>query len=291
MSLPPTPRSGSGPGENTVPTCFRHPDRETYVRCTRCERPICPDCMRDAAVGFHCVQCVAEGQKSVRQARTAFGGKVVQGPYVTWALLALIVVAFVAQTANPQLTVDFGMHGGAAMARGEWYRLITAAFLHGGTMHLLFNGFALYVIGQQLESWLGHVRYLSLWLLSAIGGSVLTLLVDPTQLAVGASGAIFGLFGAVFVIGRRLGLDTRAIVVLLAVNLLITFLVPNISWTGHIGGLVTGIALAAVYAYLPRGSGEQGLGKHRTAVHAVATGACALVLAALAYGGTVFWVG
>ncbi|ASU81804.1 rhomboid family intramembrane serine protease [Nocardiopsis gilva YIM 90087] len=286
MSLPPTPRPGSGPGENAIPTCFRHPDRETYVRCTRCERPICPDCMRDAAVGFHCVECVAEGQKSVRQARTAFGGKVVQGPYVTWALLALIGVVFLAQTANSQLTVDFGMHGGAAMAAGEWYRLITAAFLHGNVMHLLFNGFALYVIGQQLESWLGHVRYLSLWVLSAIGGSVLTLLAEPTQLSVGASGAIFGLFGAVFVIGRRLGLDTRAIVGLLAVNLLITFLVPNISWTGHIGGLVTGLALAGVYAYLPWGSG-----KNRTAVHAAATGACALVLAALAYGGMVFWMG
>ncbi|MBB6174312.1 membrane associated rhomboid family serine protease [Nocardiopsis mwathae] len=286
MSLPPTPHPGSGAGENAVPTCFRHTDRETYVRCTRCERPVCPDCMRDAAVGFHCVECVAEGQKSMRQARTAFGGKVVQGPYVTWTLLGLIVAVFLAQMGSPQLTVLFGMHGGAAMVEGEWYRLITAAFLHGGVMHLLFNGFALYVIGPQLERWLGHARYLALWVLSAIGGSVLTLLVQPTQLSVGASGAIFGLFGAVFVIGKRLGLDTRFIVGLLAVNLVITFLVPNISWTGHIGGLVTGLALAGVYAYLPRQSAP-----HRTAIHAAATGVCALLLVVLAYAGTLYWLG
>ena len=124
-------------------------------------------------------------------------------------------------------------------------------------MHLAFNGFALYVLGPQLERWLGHLRYAALWGVSALGGSVLGLLVQPTVMSVGASGAIFGLFGAVFVFGKRLRLDTRFILGLLVANLLITFLVPGISWTAHIGGLVSGLLLGLGYAYLPPKAGRE----------------------------------
>ncbi|GLU49878.1 rhomboid family intramembrane serine protease [Nocardiopsis ansamitocini] len=277
-SQPPTPQ--------VVPTCFRHPDRETYVSCRRCGRSICPDCMREAAVGFQCVECVAEGNKGVREARTTFGGKVVARPYVTWTLLGLIGAGFLLQQVNPQMTGQFSMWGAGIVLGDQWYRLITAAFLHGGITHLLFNGFALYVLGPQLENWLGHVRYLALWLVSAIGGSVLSYLVDPAQASVGASGAIFGLFGAIFVIGRRLKLDTRFIVGLLAVNLLITFVVPGISWTAHIGGLVTGALLGLVYAYLPR-SGNRA-GRSRDLTHGALTAAITLVLVAAAVAWTLF---
>ncbi|MFC4564091.1 rhomboid family intramembrane serine protease [Nocardiopsis mangrovi] len=279
-------------GAKAVPTCFRHPDRETYVRCNRCERPICPDCMRDAPVGHQCVQCVAEGQKSVRRPRTVFGGRVADRPYVTWVLLGLIGLGFLAQQAVPDVTLQFQMWG-VGVINGQWYRLLTAAFLHGGIVHLAFNGFALWVVGRQLEEWLGHGRYLALWVLGALGGSVLTLLVTPMQPSVGASGAIFGLFAAVFVVGRRLRTDTRYILGLLVVNLLITFVVPQISWTAHVGGLLTGFALTAAYAYLPRGGNgaDRPDLRTRTLVHAAATVGCAVLLVALAVGATVYWTG
>ncbi|TDQ52322.1 membrane associated rhomboid family serine protease [Actinorugispora endophytica] len=280
----------SEPQAQAVPTCFRHPDRETYVRCRRCDRPICPDCMRDASVGFQCVECVAEGNKGVREARTAFGGKVISKPYVTWALLGLIGVGYLLHLASggtlwsgrSAVSDQFGMWGAGIDYADQWYRLITSAFLHSGVMHLLFNGFALYVVGPQLENWLGHVRYLALWVVSAVGGSVLGYLVEPNQLTVGASGAIFGLFGAILLIGRRLRLDTRFILGLLAVNLLITFTVPNISWTAHIGGLVSGLLLGGTYAYLPFGAGRGDRTRARAALHAGVTAGYAVVLLAVA---------
>ncbi|RCV49163.1 rhomboid family intramembrane serine protease [Marinitenerispora sediminis] len=247
--------------------------------------------MREAAVGFHCVECVAAGNRGVREARTTFGGRLPSRPYVTWVLIGLIGAGFVVQQIAPAVTQQFGMWGVGVALYGQWYRLLTAAFLHGGITHLLFNGFAMYVVGPQLERWLGHGRYLTLWLLSAVGGSVLSYLVDPGQLSVGASGAIFGLFGAILVVGRRLRLDTRFIVGLLVVNLLITFLVPGISWTAHIGGLVTGLALGATYAYLPRGAGRADGGQTRTIVHAAVSAGYAVLLAAVAAIGTFLLLG
>lgn len=283
----------SEPTSPAVPTCYRHPGRETYVRCRLCDQYICPDCMREDAVGFQCVECVAKGNRSVREARTVFGGRVIAKPYVTWVLMGLIGAVFVAQivsagspglvaTRADGLVLQFGMWGQAVVVWGQWYRLLTGALLHGGVMHLLFNGFALYILGPQLERWLGHLRYAALWAVSALGGSVLGLLVQPGVMSVGASGAIFGLFGAVFVFGRRLGLDTRFILGLLAANLLITFLVPGISWTAHLGGLVSGLLLGAVYAYLPRRRGAGTEPWQRAVWHAgITAGYVALLVAAV----------
>ncbi|WP_017578038.1 rhomboid family intramembrane serine protease [Nocardiopsis kunsanensis] len=240
--------------------------------------------MVEASVGFHCRECVAEGNRTVRQARTVFGGKVIGKPYVTWTLLGLIAVGFVLQQVMPQIAADFGMHGFVVHVYGEWYRIITSAFLHGGILHLLFNGYALFLLGSALERWLGHGRFLTLWVLGALSGSALSLLAAPGQLSIGASGAIFALFGAVFVTGRRLGLDTRMILVLLVVNLGITFLVPNISWTAHIGGLVAGFAIGAVFALLPRGEADH---RRRSLVHTLMAAAYAVLLAALLIGGPV----
>ncbi|MBE3001793.1 rhomboid family intramembrane serine protease [Nocardiopsis sp. HNM0947] len=285
MSEPPPPTGASPTGDRPAPrTCYRHTDRETGVSCTRCGRPICPDCMVEAAVGFHCPDCVAEGNRNVRQARTVFGGKVIEKPYVTWTLLGLIAVGFVLQQLTPGIVSVLGMHGYSVYLGGEWYRLITSAFLHGGIFHLLFNGYALFLLGNALERWLGHGRFLALWLLGALSGSVLSLLAAPGQLSIGASGAIFALFGAAFVTGRRLGLDMRMILVLLVVNLGITFLVPNISWTAHIGGLVAGFAVGAVFALLPRGRVDH---RRRTLVHTSMAAAYAVLLAALLIGGPV----
>ncbi|NUW44404.1 rhomboid family intramembrane serine protease [Nonomuraea rhodomycinica] len=271
-SQPPLPPEQ--PAE-AVPTCYRHPERETWVRCQRCERPICPDCMRDAAVGFQCPECVAEGNKGLRQARSTFGGAVVGTPYVTWILLGLNVVVFgIQQLTNEGITSQLMMWPNGVARLGEYHRLITGAFVHGSLMHVLFNCWALYVLGPSLERAFGHGRYLALYLLSALGGSVLGYWLDPlNQPSVGASGAIYGLFGAAFLVGRRLKLDVRYLAVLIGINLVITFVVPGISWTGHIGGLITGSAVAAALAYAPR--------SNRLLWHALALAGALVVLVAL----------
>jgi membrane associated rhomboid family serine protease len=220
--------------------------------------------MRSASVGFQCPDCVAEGAKTVRTPRTAFGGRVsMDTSRVTQALIGLNVVVFLLGLGVRNLADRFGnlalgfdpatgtIQG---VAEGQYYRLLTSAFLHAGVLHILFNMFALAQIGPILEQALGRLRYLALYLLSALGGSVAAfLLAPPNQPSVGASGAIFGLFGAYYVVVRRLGGETGPIVALLVINLVITFSVPQIDWRAHIGGLVTGALLAAAFAYAPRG--------------------------------------
>jgi membrane associated rhomboid family serine protease len=214
--------------------------------------------MRDAAVGHQCDECVREGAKTVRQPRTAFGGRDYGAkPVVTYTLIAVNVVMFVFQNVSPGLQSELVLYS-PAVAGGDLYRLLTSAFMHYGVTHLLFNMYALYVVGPPLEVWLGRLRFTALYALSALGGSVLVYLLSPLNAATaGASGAVFGLFGASFVVGKRLNLDVRWVIGLIVLNLAFTFVIPllggqNISWQGHIGGLVTGALVAAAYAYAAR---------------------------------------
>ena len=233
------------------PTCYWHRDRVTYVSCTRCGRPICPDCMRSAAVGHQCVGCVGAGNAQP-QRRTAVGGRPATIPYVTYALIAANVVMFILQKAVPGLYESLVLYPPRIAVGGEYYRLATSAFLHADVMHILFNMWALYVVGPALENWLGRTRFIGLYALSAIGGSVLVYLLGAERAAtLGASGAIFGLFGATLVVSRKLNFDAKWVVGLIVINLVITFVVPGISWQGHVGGLVTGAAVGAAYAYAP----------------------------------------
>jgi membrane associated rhomboid family serine protease len=217
--------------------------------------------MRSASVGFQCPQCVAQGATTMRAPRTTFGGRVTgDTSRVTMGIITVNVAVFVLGllVGERELQVRFGNVPGApgafGVADGEYYRLLTAAFLHAGLFHILLNMFALAQLGSVLEPALGRTRYLTLYLLSALGGSVLSyLLSPPLQLGVGASGAIFGLFGAYYVVVRHLGGETRSIVTLLVINLVITFAVPIIDWRAHLGGLVTGALVAAALAYAPRG--------------------------------------
>ncbi len=245
-------------GTTEAPTCFRHPDRQTYLSCTRCGRPACPDCLRPAPVGQQCVECIREGHRGGRAATGPFGGRVAATPVVTWVLIGLNVAFWIAEWISTRVVYDLWLVN-ANVAHGQFYRLISSAFLHQwglsgfGITHILFNMWALYVVGPSLERLLGHVRYLALYLLSALGGAVLFyLLAPPFAPALGASGAIFGLFGAYFVVARRLRVDARGVVALIVLNLVITFLIPNIAWQAHVGGLITGGLVAAAYVYAPR---------------------------------------
>jgi membrane associated rhomboid family serine protease len=177
-------------------------------------------------------------------------------PVVTYVLIAMNVLTFVLQMAIGNLERQLALWP-PAVADGEYYRLVTAAFLHYGPTHLLLNMWALYVVGPPLENWLGRLRFVALYAVSGLGGSVLVYLVSPLNSATaGASGAVFGLFGATFVVARFLNLDFRWVVGIIVINLAFTFVVPaissqQISWQGHIGGLITGALVAAVYVYAP----------------------------------------
>lgn len=212
--------------------------------------------MTAAAVGQQCPECVNEGKRTVRQARTHFGGRISKGSLVTYTLIAVNVVMFVLQHTSVQMQQDLVLWP-PAVADGQYYRLASSAFLHYGLAHIVFNMWALWAVGPQLEQWLGRLRFGVLYGLSGLGGSVLVYLLSPLNSATaGASGAIFGLFGATFVLFRRLQLDVRGIVGLIVINLVITFVLPAvssqaISWQGHVGGLVTGTVVAAVFAYVP----------------------------------------
>ncbi|MGK2855144.1 MAG: rhomboid family intramembrane serine protease [Microbacteriaceae bacterium] len=241
-----------------APVCYRHPGRQSYVQCTRCGRYICGDCMNVAAVGHQCPECVSAGAATIRRVEGRFGGKVAsEQPVVTYALIAINVAMFVLQMASGQLENSLSLWP-PAVADGEYYRLMTSAFMHYGITHILFNMWALYVVGPPLESLLGRLRFGALYGLSALGGSVLVFLISPLNTATaGASGAVFGLFGATFVVARKLSLDVRWVVGLIVLNVVITFAAPllgagAISWQGHLGGLITGCLVAAGFVYAPR---------------------------------------
>lgn len=249
----------------TVPVCPRHPDRVAYVRCQRCGQPTCPECQRPAAVGVQCVSCVAAAQKQVRQGRTVFGGSLAMGrPLVSLSIMAICAAVFVGQKVMPGLTGDIAFAPFAG--RSEPWRFLTAAFAHSPSMllHIGFNMYALWIMGQYLEPLLGRARFLALYLISALGGSVgYLVLAAPLTLeqitagrhgawitpTVGASGAVFGLFGAYLVLNRRLGRSSAGMVVMIAINGVLGFVVPGIAWQAHLGGLLVGIAAAAVIAY------------------------------------------
>ncbi len=261
----PVPAAGSSPAPSV---CYRHPDREAHIVCQRCGRPICPDCMVPAAVGFQCPECVRDGAKTVA-ARTEFGGRALMSStgVVTKVLIAVNVLMYGLQyLLGSRLEVALAMLPGPAImsdgslggvASGEYWRLLTAAFLHAGLLHIAVNMFSLYQIGPALERQLGRSRFIAVYLISALGSSVAVYFFAPSnQLVVGASGAVFGIFGAAIVLWHKLGQDIRPAFVVLAVNVVINVIGRSVlSWQGHVGGILTGVLLAVAIGYMP-GKGE-----------------------------------
>lgn len=208
-----------------------------------------------ASVGFQCPQCVHEQNRGTRQAVTPAGAALVSRPTVTYVLIAINVVIFGLQflTGIDQVARNYGMWPVAVAVNGEWFRLLSAAFLHGSFLHIAFNMYVLFALGPALERILGHVRYLALYLVAALGGGIASYAFsDIRTISVGASGAIFGLMGALLIAGRRLGHDIRQVAMLLAVNVVIGFVAPGVDWRAHLGGLVAGAAAAAVFVYAPK---------------------------------------
>ncbi|MFE0443534.1 rhomboid family intramembrane serine protease [Streptomyces fungicidicus] len=279
--------AGSPQDARRGPVCYRHPERETGIRCTRCERPICPECMVDASVGFQCPECVREGRgtghaPAASVPRTIAGGAVAADPrLVTKILLGINLAVFLAVQVRPSLVRDLYLIGTwppapflptQGVAEGEWYRLFTSMFTHQEIWHIAFNMLSLWWLGGPLEQALGRARYLTLYLISGLAGGALTyLLASGTTASLGASGAIFGLFGATAVLMRRLKYDMRPVIALLVINLIFTFGWSNIAWQAHIGGLVAGVVIGYAMVHAPR---------ERRAL--VQYGTCALVLVAVA---------
>ncbi|MER5196451.1 rhomboid family intramembrane serine protease [Streptomyces sp. NPDC002755] len=262
------PGSRQDDAQSGLPVCYRHPDRETGIRCTRCERPICPECMVSASVGFQCPNCVREGSGTghapgASQPRTLAGGVVTADPrLLTKILIGINVAVFLAVQVRSSLLDSLVLIGQwppapfnptEGVAEGEWYRMVTSMFAHEAPWHLAFNMLSLWWLGGPLEQALGRARYLSLYMVSGLAGSALCYLAgSPSTATLGASGAIFGLFGATAVLMRRLRQDMRPIIALLVINLVITFGWGGISWQAHIGGLVAGVVMGIGMVHAPR---------------------------------------
>jgi membrane associated rhomboid family serine protease len=268
-------------------SCYRHPNRETGVSCSSCGRPICPDCMTPTPVGMRCPECARQRTRVTRGVGEA--SLLFRAP-ATAVLIGLNVALFLVEVATAgggfgvegsSLVRDLGLFG-PFVAEGEWYRLLTGAFLHASLLHIGFNMVALFFLGRLLEPSIGTPRFLGVYTASLFGGACGALLLTPNALTIGASGAIFGIFGAAFVIARGRGFDAVAssIGVILLLNLAFSFSSPQISLGGHLGGLVAGVLCA--FAIL---AGERGkLGRrHLPAELATMTAvAVASILASLA---------
>ncbi len=262
-------------------TCYRHPNRETAVSCSSCGRPICPDCMTPTPVGMRCPECASQRTKVVRGIGES---SLFASAPATFILIGLNVIAFLAEIAsasggfgvgNSRVVGDFGLYG-VAVAEGEWYRLITGGFLHASLSHIAFNMFALFFLGRMLEPSIGTLRFVFLYVAALFGGAFGALLLSgPDTFTIGASGAIFGIFGAAFVIARGRGVDAVAgtIGVILLINLAFSFGSPRISLGGHLGGLVAGVICALFIIAGDRGR----LGPNRLPAELIAMTAVAVL--------------
>ncbi|MDX3657784.1 rhomboid family intramembrane serine protease [Streptomyces sp. ID05-26A] len=279
MSNAPVPPDGPIGAQPDLPVCVRHSDRPTRLRCSRCDRPACPDCLRDASVGMQCVDCVNEGARSIRQARTSAGAVVSTGrPIITQVMIALNVIAYVVtvvQSGSPMNNQRAGLFTATSMipeltANGEWWRILTSGFMHFGLIHLALNMAALFVVGPVVEQELGRLRYSAVYFLSLLGGSAAAFYFGTVcQQLAGASGAVFGLMGALLIVFKRQKRDISTILVVVGINL-VSNLFTNASLLGHLGGFVIGGLLTLAMVRAPQ--------KNRNAYQIGAVAAAALLL-------------
>ncbi|MEZ7673131.1 rhomboid family intramembrane serine protease [Pauljensenia sp. 20925_1_27] len=280
------PSYGQRSDPRAAPECPRHPGVRSVDYCKRCNRPMCVDCAIPTEVRSICVDCSSSKKGWMRSSsRAAAAG----APVVTYAMMAICVLMYALTWVSPSLTSSLALVPAQLMAH-PW-TILTGAFLHGGVLHILFNMLSLYWVGRAIEPVMGWWRFLTVYLVSALGGSAFILawcLIQPTEIfvsTVGASAAVFGLFGAVFVLQRLGGSDTTAILTLLGVNLVYGFVVSGISWQGHIGGAIAGVAATWVLVRLarPRSGVTEAAQNRRQALAALGMIAGMVALSALAF--------
>lgn len=247
------PSYGQRSDPRAAPDCPRHPGVRSVDYCKRCNRPMCVDCAIPTEVRSICVDCASPKRGWARRAsRVGAAG----APVVTYSMMAICVLMYVVTSVSPSLKASLSLVP-ATLASHPW-TILTGAFLHHDFMHILFNMLSVYWVGRAIEPVMGRWRFLTLYLVSALGGSAFILawcLIQPSEIfvsTVGASGAVFGLFGAVFVLQRLGGSDTTLILVLLGISLVRGFTASGISWQGHIGGAIAGVAATWVLARLAR---------------------------------------
>lgn len=261
MTVPPGPAQPFQP-QQSLPACVRHPDRPTGLRCVRCDRPACPACLREASVGHQCVDCVNEGRRTVRQQTTVAGAVLRRQLVVVPVMVALNLLVFVVTAAQAgsigvnyrsPLFEEWVLWPVGMVVYTEPWRLVTAGFLHYGPVHVALNMLALWILGRDIEPVLGRARFLAVYLLSLLGGSAAVFLFQaPESGTAGASGAVWGVMGAVLVVVLRLRLPLQSVLGVILINVLISVVVPNISLLGHLGGFVVGAAATAALVYAPR---------------------------------------
>ena len=255
-----TNETGFGATAEVAPSCYRHPDTPTFIRCQRCERSVCVQCQVPAPVGVICPECLGQAQaRAPRVGREALGGRSNQNPVVTYTLIAITALFYVLQwipglDATSYLAYSplysYGEYGAIGAPYEPW-RMITSVFTHstGFVFHILLNMYTLWIFGQMLERMLGKARFITLYLASGLAGSLGVMFWAPHDtFVVGASGAIFGLMGAYLVIQRKLGGETTQLLVLVGINLVIGFLPGmSVSWQAHLGGLLGGALLGFIF--------------------------------------------
>ncbi len=250
------------------PSCYRHPGRATYISCQRCGRPICPDCQNQAAVGVQCPECVRGAQTpAVRRAGSWTQALRPRRSVVTFVLMGVIALVYAGQWLTGQWLTGAWVLAAQVVGAEPW-RLITSTFLHSPAsfIHIVFNLYALYALGPALEAFLGRARFLALYLVAGLGGSIGVLAVyelflvtggalaqatggflTPSLLVLGASGAVFGLMGAYLPLRRAIGVNIGQLAIVLGINVVIGFVATGIAWEAHVGGLAVGAAIGAVY--------------------------------------------
>jgi membrane associated rhomboid family serine protease len=253
---PPPPPVGPpmmAPAGGGLVTCYRHTDRPTKISCSRCGRPICPDCMHDAPVGFQCPVCVKEGRTAAP--RTVAGARVsARIGVVSFTLVAANVLVYLLHGSGEAHHDNWALVPFLVKLNDQYYRLFSAAFVHFGFLHIALNMFVLASVGPQLEAMLGRVRFTALYFVSLAGSSALSYLLLPIgDLAGGASGAIFGVMGGLFVVARRMNLDTRQLNIWIIYSLVFSFIPGlHVDWRAHVGGLVTGAAVTYGMVHAPK---------------------------------------
>jgi len=231
--------------------CYRHPKAESFVLCQRCGNTICPECQIQAPVGFQCPDCAgvkkSGGLSGAFRRGSSRSTAVGTRPTATFVLLGVIVAVYIGQLLTSGFLTQLFLYWPPLTAIEPW-RMVSTMFVHStsSVFHILFNGYSLFILGTLVERLIGPNRFVTLFLFSGFGGSVLVSLLSPTSAVVGASGAIFGLFGALFVIQRSFGGANVQLLIVLGLNLVMGFIVPGISWQAHIGGLITGAVVANI---------------------------------------------